>query len=164
MAGISTYAARIGERFRLWWQHQAVAGILLTVCAAIVLAALGFGAYSGYLGLRTVLAPWAAALAMAGVLLLLALVAAIVANAYSKRPVHTPRRAEPDLENRIPVEIASRMGRDLGRNLGRRGVRVSDIAIAAMIAGVALGAAPALRERFGQDSCRDGESAGRRRR
>ena len=154
MEGLQRLAARIAERFQTWWQHQAVAAVLLAVCAVIVLAAIGFAVTSGYLALRVAMPAWAAALVTAGTLLVLALIAGRVANSYARRPLRRPDgpharqpHARPDEPS--PVELASRMGRSLGENLSRRGVRSTDVVIAALVAGVALGVAPALRERFG---------------
>ena len=152
MAVLQRLAARAAERFQTWWQHQAVAGILLVVCAVITLAAIGFAVAAGFLALGVAMPAWAAALITAGILLVLALIAGLVASAYARRSL--PQRADPAPARQAevpPVELATRMGRSLGENLSRRGVRSGDVVIAALVAGVALGVAPALRERFGRE-------------
>ncbi|HZX24184.1 MAG TPA: phage holin family protein [Woeseiaceae bacterium] len=163
MEGLQRLAARIGERFQTWWQHQAVAAVLLVVCAVIALAAIGFAVTSGYLALKVAMPAWAAALVTAGTLLVLALIAGVVANSYARRPLREPARSPGREPEAPPVELASRMGRSLGENLSRRGVRSTDVVIAALVAGVALGVAPALRERFGSAD-EEERRAGRRRR
>jgi len=162
--GFHRLAARIAERFQAWWQHQAVAAVLLVVCAAIGLAAIGFAVMAGYLALSVAMPAWAAALVTAGILLLLALIAGLVANSYARRPLRRPATPPARQTEAPPVELASRMGRSLGENLSRRGVRSTDVVIAALVAGVALGVAPALRERFGQADDDEDRQPGRRRR
>jgi len=161
--GLQRLVARAAERFQTWWQHQAIAAVLLGVCAVIGLAAIGFAIAAGVLALGVAMPSWAAALIIAGILLVLALIAGLIANGYAGRPL--PQRAgrpaatsQADLPS---VELASRMGRSLGENLSRRGVRSTDVLVAALVAGIALGVAPALRERFGRD---DDDVGGRRRR
>jgi len=166
--GLHRLAARIAERVQTWWQHQAVAAVLLVVCAVIALAAIGFAVASAYLALSVAMPAWAAALVTAGTLLVLALIAGLVANSYARRPLRRPATSAARQPKAPPVELASRMGRSLGENLSRRGVRSTDVVIAALVAGVALGVAPALRDRFG-NSDNDGEDdqekrPGRRRR
>lgn len=169
MEGLHRLAARIAERFQTWWQHQAVAAVLLAVSAVIALAAVGFAVMSGYLALSVAMPAWAAALVTAGTLLVLALIAGLVANSYARRPLRRPdssRAREPRARQpeTPPVELASRMGRSLGENLSRRGVRSTDVVIAALVAGVALGVAPALRERFGSTDDDEERRPERRRR
>lgn len=152
MAALRRLAARAAERFQTWWQRQAVAGVLLVVCAVIGLAAIGFAVAAGFLALGVAMPAWAAALITAGILLLLALIAGLIANAYARKPL--PRHADPARTRQTevpPVELATRMGRSLGENLSRRGVRSADVVVAALVAGIALGVAPALRERFGRE-------------
>ncbi|WP_405224815.1 phage holin family protein [Lentisalinibacter sediminis] len=169
MEGLHRLAARIAERFRTWWQHQAVAAVLLAVCAVIALAAIGFAVMSGYLALSIAMPAWAAALVTAGTLLVLALIAGLVANRYARQPLRQPhgpqaRQSRDRRPETPPVELAARMGRSLGENLNRRGVRSADVVIAALVAGVALGVAPALRERFGSTDDDEERQPERRRR
>ncbi|HKL61908.1 MAG TPA: phage holin family protein [Woeseiaceae bacterium] len=151
VTGVRRLAAHAAERFQTWWQRQAVAAVLLVVCAVIGLAAIGFAVAAGFLALGVAMPPWGAALLTAGILALLALVAGLIAGSYARRPL--PGRSRPvrdEEEEPSSVELASSVGRSLGENLNRRGVRSTDVVVAALVAGVALGVAPALRERLGR--------------
>lgn len=162
MAALQRLAARAAERFQTWWQHQAVAGVLLVVCAVIGLAAVGFAVAAGFLALGVAVPAWAAALITAGILAVLALIAGLIANSYARKPLPQSAAPAPRAETEPPpVELATRMGRSLGENLSRRGVRSGDVVVAALVAGVALGIAPALRERFSRE---DDEERRRQRR
>jgi hypothetical protein len=156
-----------------------VAALLLVACAVIALAAIGFAVMSGYLALSVAMPAWAAALVTAGTLLVLALIAGLVANRYARQPLRRPdgpqarrshgrqshgRQSHGRQPETPPVELATRMGRSLGENLSRRGVRSTDVVIAALVAGVALGVAPALRERFGSTDDDEERRPERRRR
>ncbi|WP_405235693.1 phage holin family protein [Lentisalinibacter orientalis] len=169
MEGLHRLADRIAVRFQTWWQHQAVAAVLLVACAVIALAAIGFAVMSGYLALSVAMPAWAAALVTAGSLLVLALIAGLVANSYARQPLRQrdgprSRQSHGRQPETPPVELATRMGRSLGENLSRRGVRSTDVVIAALVAGIALGVAPALRERFGSPDDDDERRPERRRR
>ena len=169
LEGANQLAAGAAGRFETWWQHRVVSAILMAVCAIIGLAALGFAVWAAYLGLQLVLPGWGAALIIAGVLAVLALIAGSIARQHATQSV-PPSAQEPirlfkveasaEAEAGTPVDLAHRLGEDLGKTLAGHGVRPMHLALAALLAGVVVGATPSLRHSLGG---RQDDRKGRRR-
>lgn len=130
-----------------WWRRLLRQSLLLAACSLVALAGVGFLVAAAYLGLRVVLAPWAAALATGGILLVTA-AAGLLAARLADGGVDAPAECVADEPREQPVDVATRLGEDLGAHLGRRGVRTTDLVFAGLVAGTVLGASPALRQRL----------------
>ncbi len=123
----------------------AIMAAALLIAAVCFLAAGVFLCIALYSGLKLVLVPWLAALAAAGIILILALLVIAIGSAMANAAA---RRAERRREARGP-EI-SRVGMEVGRILGETAYRYvsknpTRILIGAVVAGFAFGAVPKLR-------------------
>jgi NADH:ubiquinone oxidoreductase subunit 6 (subunit J) len=155
LGGANQLAAGAVDRLDTWWHQRVFAAVLMLVCAMIALAALGFAVWAAYLGLQMVIPAWAAALVMTGVLAVAALIAGSIARRESQRNVPASSAHEPirlfevesslEAESGSPAALAHRLGQDLGETLAGHGVRPMHLALAALLAGVVVGATPSLR-------------------
>jgi hypothetical protein len=130
---------------------QAMAIRIAIMTAAILIAAVCFLATGAFLcvalydGLKLVLIPPLAALATAGIFLVLALIIILIGSGIARA---AERRAKREQEKKKPV--TAQLGLELGRFLGEEAARYAgknptQVLIGAIIAGFALGAIPSLR-------------------
>ncbi|MDZ7750356.1 MAG: hypothetical protein U5S82_01570 [Gammaproteobacteria bacterium] len=153
MAGGVLAAAR--ARVRAVWRRGLAMAVLSLVLALLAVSGAGFLVLAAYLALAQVMAPWSAALIVGGALVGVALLGALGVwlilrgrhDGAASQSAPPAAGAPADADER-PVDMAARLGEDLGQRLGRRGVRVSDVMVAALVAGTLLGASPALRARL----------------
>ncbi len=158
------------NRVRVLWRRGLATAALGLVLALLAAGGAGFLALAVYFALAQAIPPWSAALIVGAILLALALLGALVVRAMlrdgdTEAPSHPPPAGAgaPGAGEERPVDVATRLGEDLGQSLGRRGVRASDVVVAALVAGAVLGASPALRERiFRTDASRDRQRRRRR--
>ncbi|HUO97336.1 MAG TPA: hypothetical protein VMU01_01630 [Rhizomicrobium sp.] len=119
--------------------------------AALLLAAVGFVAVAVFLcmalygAFALALSPPMAALASAGVLLLISLLIVLIGSSISKAVARSAKRAR--AETATPV---ARLGGELGRLIGESAFKfITDspvrVLIGALVAGFAVGAFPKLR-------------------
>lgn len=147
--------AAAGARVRDLWRRGLATAALSLVLALLAVGGAGFLALAVYFALAQVMAPWSAALIVGGILLGVALIGALGAwlvwrqryGAIRSQPEPADEGAPGEARERR-VDMARRLGEDLGRSLGHRGVRTSDVVMAALVAGAVLGASPALRDRL----------------
>ncbi len=147
--------ATVRDRIRALWRRglaTAAVGLLLALLAT---GGAGFLAVAAYLALAQVTAPWGAALIVGGTLLGVALLGALglwlaLRDGHAAAPSRPPPAAAgaPADAGEQPVDMAVRLGGDLGRRLGRRGVRTPEVMLGALVVGTVLGASPALRDRL----------------
>jgi hypothetical protein len=128
-----------------------VEAILIAFCGLAVLVGVGFIAAGGYLSLRQSFSPWLSGLVVGGVILFLAFFAILMLwlsmrNKGAAQEPPPPRPEPPELGS-SRVNDVTQLGEAVGRQLSERGVRVTDVVIAALVAGAVLGARPALRQR-----------------
>jgi len=128
-----------------------VEAILIAFCGLAALVGVGFIAAGGYLSLRQSLSPWLSGLVVGGVILVIALIAILMLwlSMRNKGTAQTPLppRPEPPALGSSRVDDVTQLGEAVGKQLSEHGVRVTDVVIAALVAGAVLGAAPALRQR-----------------
>jgi len=122
------------------------------------LAAFGglvFLLLGAYLSLAKVLQPWQAGAIVGGAMILIAFIALwIIAGAITKQgrmaaPPPSPSgtfatAGAPQPPGSVPDTLRAA----IGEMLGATGVKTSDIAIGALVAGLVLGASPRLRQRL----------------
>ncbi|MDZ7753254.1 MAG: hypothetical protein U5S82_16775 [Gammaproteobacteria bacterium] len=144
-----------GDRIQALWRRALATAALSLALALLAAGGAGFLALAAYLALAQVMAPWSAALIVGGSLLGVALLGALGAwlmlrgrHDGAASQLAPPAAGAPADADERPVDVAARLGEGLGQRLGRRGVRVSDVMVAALVAGTLLGASPALRARL----------------
>jgi membrane protein implicated in regulation of membrane protease activity len=130
---------------------QAMAIRIAIMTAVILIAAVCFLATGAFLcvalydGLKLVLSPPLAALATAGIFLVLALIIIAIGSAIARA---AERKAKREREKKRPA--TAQLGLEIGRILGEQvaryaGKNPTQVLIGAVIAGFALGAIPSLR-------------------
>lgn len=134
---------------------QAIAIRIAILVAAILLAAIFFLATGAFLcvalynGLQMVLSPPLAALASAGVFLVVALLIIFIGSAIARS---AERRARLERERRGPA--TAQLGLDLGRMLAEEATRYAGkhpipVLVGSVLAGFAIAAIPRLRSLLG---------------
>jgi xanthine/uracil permease len=110
------------------------------------LGSLVFIAVGSYLSLREVLSPLKSGLVMGSILAGLSIIGILITWFLVQRRNHA-RSTNPKPED-VPVDTIASLGETIGYGLGERGVRQTDVVIAALVAGTVLGASPVLRDRL----------------
>jgi hypothetical protein len=131
------------------WRRRIVATGVMALCALAALCGLGFITVGSYLSLREGMVPWKAGLIGGGAMLALALIGALSARLL----VHRRKATQQAGGNQPPREAAridsiARLGETIGASICKQGIRATDVVIGALVAGVILGARPALRQRL----------------
>jgi hypothetical protein len=131
-------------------RHRIVNIMLIAFCAVAALGGVGFIAVGVYVSLCESLSAWLSGLIVGGAILLPALIAMLILrysmrnNAKSQARPSDPGPAEMESAQ---VDNITHLGEVVGSAMSKRGVRTTDVMIAALVAGTVLGAAPALRRR-----------------
>jgi len=122
-------------------------GLMVFFCLA-GLSGPVFIAVGVYLSLCKSFEPWLSGLIVGGIIILLCLVCALGAVAYIRRGrVYSEEDTHGPPEQKTQVENAAYLGEIIGAHLSQRGIRATDVVIAALAAGTVLSAGPALRGR-----------------
>lgn len=145
------------EKARLWRgaarSTVTLSFILLLFAAAF--AGLVFIVLGGYLSLASVMEPWqAGGIVGGGMLLLVAIVLSIVVwliGRHGRKPVRPPFSDSLDASSSGTMRRASAhsfVGAAVDEMLGRGSLKLRDVIIGAVVAGLVLGASPNLRQRI----------------
>jgi hypothetical protein len=136
------YVVRAGKR-------QMVETTLLVFCGLAALGSLVFIAVGAYLSLREFYAPWLSGIIVGGGVMALSIAGSLALWLFMRRDTvpkqdsFREERSEKDW-----VDNAAYLGEIIGRHLNRRGIRTMDVMIAALAAGVVLGAGSAIHTRM----------------
>lgn len=152
-------------RLRLLLSRSLLGAGLALFAALAALEGLAVVIAGGYASLLSSLPPWAAGLVAGGLVILVALAALLLvvhslrrsapADREDGRPVHAGRRAAAGTD---APSVPGVLGAAAAELIGRNPVKPRDIALIALMAGVALGISPALRRQvFGHG--KDGREA-----
>lgn len=139
------------KRFTNWSNRLIATVIVVTLFGVVILGGLGFIAVGGYSTLIETMEPWAAGLIVGGVLVVAALLGVWITVAiWNKRPPTQPSENTPvaTVAAQTTVDTAAHLGEFMGSKLSRSGIRITDVAIAALVAGTILGASPSVRKRL----------------
>jgi len=127
--------------------------LLIGACLLIALGGLGFIAVGGYVTLCEIYSPWVSGLIVGATALLLSLLAILLLSIsmrnVSRQKTESFGGQAPEREARESAQVDNVMhlGEALGSHLSQRGVRLTDVALAALVAGTVLGTGPALQRR-----------------
>jgi hypothetical protein len=122
---------------------------LVAFCGLTGLGGLVFIAVGGYLSLSDLYSPWLSGLIVGGVILALSIAGALslwLAMRGHTAPKRGRSRASPSEQTQ--VDNVAYLGEIIGAHLSRQGIRTIDVMLAALAAGIALSASPAVRTRL----------------
>lgn len=139
-------------QLRVWGRRRMLEALLMILCGLAILGGLSFIAVGGYLSLRLHYAPWLSGLIVGAILLLLATGTALLTRRCLRADVQPApsapaREATPQRSGQAQIDNAEHLGEVIGRHVSRKGIRSTDVLLAALAAGTVLSAAPALRRR-----------------
>jgi hypothetical protein len=133
---------------RAWWRRSVAAMALMVFLGLTALGCLAFVSVGVYDSLREILPAWQAGLIVGGglvaIALLVTLIVVLVILKWSKKAGRAEKKPPPVQEQ---LDDIAHLGETIGASLGK-GVRTTDVMIAALVAGTVLGASPALRDRL----------------
>jgi uncharacterized membrane protein YjjB (DUF3815 family) len=143
------------EKAKLW-HSLGRSAVLLALAIFATLAAFGglvFALLGIYLSLETVMAPWLAGVIVGCTMILIAVIALwIIMRLFTKqgRPETLPSASTSTLAaaHQPSGTVPEALRATVGDVLGASNIKASDIVIAALIAGLVLGASGRLRERL----------------
>jgi hypothetical protein len=151
------------EKAKLW-QGLSRSAVLLSLAIFATLAAFGglvFALLGVYLSLEAMLEPWVAGVVVGFAMIVIAFIALwVIARSFTKQGRAAPlppssSRASLAAAPQPPSAIPDTLRATVTDALGAANIRTSDIAIAALVAGLVLGASPHLRQRLFRSITRD---------
>lgn len=144
---IQRYLSAECALLRLKAHNTVITVVLFLMTSVLFVFAVGFGLFAIYSFLTEAWAPWQAGLLIAGILA--ALVAWLFLLIYKKPPLRPPKDTGVKLSSTSPenneTESALKLGEAVGQTVKRSKTEPTDLALAALLVGIVLGASPSLR-------------------
>lgn len=129
-------------------KRRTVKAALFLFCGLAAMGSLAFIAVGTYVSLREYFTPWLSGLIIGGAILALSIVGSLVLWLFMGREADLERNPTGQSETeQARLDNAAYLGEIIGRQLSRRGIRTTDVMIAALVAGAVLGVGPVLRSR-----------------
>jgi hypothetical protein len=150
------------EKARLWHGlSRSILGAVLAILAALAaLEGLAITMVGGYASLKQTMPPWEAGLIVGGAIILVAVILlAVIASVIRRQgqgpelppATHRIHRAPRYPESAATGDASSLLKTAAAEMIGKANIKVRDIALAALVAGLVLGASPGLRRQvFGR--------------
>lgn len=134
---------------RAWCRRRVAEMGLMIFFGLATLGGLGFIAVGAYVSAREAYAPWLAGLMVGAAIVILAVIAGLIVHRITQRRSPSgPPPAPPTKANQVQIDNAAHLGELIGGHVSQRGIRTTDVAIAALVAGVILNTGPAVRKRL----------------